>query len=360
MRLLFLPGTTNSPASRVRVWQYVQPLRSMGHEVEIRLICPERHWTSSLPEGPLRKLHQAAGTGIRVGSALWALRDAEKFDVIFMNKDILPEIRINFLEPWLSRRNPRLVFDFDDAVYLGPRGKKLEKILPFFAHIIAGNPTLAEYAAGIAGAGRVSILPTVVNTDRIIPALNRMEGPLRIGWSGSSFTLKTCLPIVRNAVVELAQQEDFEFLVITEKKAELDWPGVRMRHVLWTPETEAQGLQQLDIGLMPLEDSPFERGKCGMKAIQYMAVGIPALVSPVGVNQEIVVEGLTGFHCDREEHWLNRLRELLEDAARRKQMGESGRQRAVSRYSLHYAIPKLLGIFETVSKGYSKKHENRV
>lgn len=348
MKILFLPGSKYFPPARYRLGEYVEPLKEKGCAVEVRLLKPDRLWQSSLPGG-LSWIHNKLGTVMRVASVLWMTRDAEKFDVIMMNRDLLPELRIDFLEPWLARRNPALVFDFDDAIHLGLREKKLRKILPHFGCIVAGNQNLAEFGAEISP-DRVYVLPTVVNTQRLFPPQKRAPGPLRIGWSGSTFTARESLPILKNILVRLAKEVNFEFVYICNSEPEVSWEGVKSRYIAWSEASENEGLQQMDIGLMPLEDTPFQRGKCGLKAIQYMAVGIPAVVSPVGANRTIVVDGQTGFHCRNEDEWVGKLRQLSQNEAQRLEMGRRARRHVEQHFSVEYAVPKLLSILETASK----------
>lgn len=348
MKILFLPGSKNFPPARYRLGEYVEPLRKKGCDVEVRLLWPDRLWQSPLPRG-LSWIHNKLGTIIRVISVLWMTRDAEKFDVIMMNRDLMPELRVDFLEPWLARRNPALVFDFDDAIHLGLRGNKLRKILPHFARIVAGNENLAEFGREICP-GRVHVLPTVVNTHRLFPPQQRNPGLLRVGWSGSTFTARESLPILKSILVRLAKEVDFEFVYVCNTKPEVQWEGVKSRYVPWTEATETAGLQEMDIGLMPLEDTPFQRGKCGLKAIQYMAVGIPAVVSPVGANITIVADGQTGFHCRNEDEWVSRIKQLIVNDAQRLEMGKNARRHVQQHYSVDEAIPKLMSILEKACK----------
>jgi glycosyltransferase involved in cell wall biosynthesis len=347
MKILLMPGSYTSPSSRFRIWQFVDPLKKLGHEVKVRVIHPERNWSSSYQYEAVRNFHQRLGTLQRVCSAIRHIQSAGNFDVIMMNRDLIPETRIDFLETWLCRKNPHIIFDFDDAIHLGNRSKKLEKILPHFAWITPGNEYLASYARQLNQ--RVTVWPTVVDTDSYQPVKARKPGPIRIGWSGSQSTIAYCLPLLKNIIIQLAKTEDFEFIVIAEVPPILDWPGVKWRYIPWTPDSEVAGLQEIDIGLMPLRDEPFERGKCGLKGIQYMGVGIPTLVSPVGVNKEIVLHGETGFHCFSNEEWLQSLRLLIHNPKLRKEMGRAGRIRVEEDYSIRSLLPKMQDIFEKVA-----------
>ena len=149
---------------------------------------------------------------------------------------------------------------------------------------------------------------------------------------------------------ELAKTEEYELLVVANAPPSATWEGVNMRFSPWSPETEVQHLQDMDMGLMPLPDKPFERGKCGFKAISYMACGTPAVVSPVGANTDIVVHGETGFHCRTDTDWMQCLRLLCRDEKLRRRLGESARARVEKHYSIDFLLPRMLQVFGQVSK----------
>lgn len=351
MRILFLPGSYTSPSARYRLWQFVGPLRSLGHSVDVRVICPPRPWGSRLKSAQLRRAHTYLGSLSRVISALWMLRDAEKFDVIMMNRDIVPETRVSFLEPWLAERNPRIIFDFDDAIHLGARQRKLRKILPFFSCITPGNDFLAEFACQIHK--NVIVLPTVIDTDHYSVVGWRVPGKIRLGWTGSESTARNHLPLLEPILIELARREDFEFIVVSAENPQLKLPGVDWRFIPWSSHTEVHSVQMMDIGLMPLLDKPHERGKCGLKAIQYMGVGIPAVVSPVGANKDIVVDGVTGFHATSEQEWVDKIGMLMNDPGLRKTMGLTGRRHVEAHYSVRSLLPQMINVFEQVQASHS-------
>ncbi|MCL4439288.1 MAG: glycosyltransferase family 1 protein, partial [Firmicutes bacterium] len=195
---------------------------------------------------------------------------------------------------------------------------------------------------------RVTILPTVINTDIYYSVPKRTPGPLRVGWSGSRLSFPS-LYWIEPVIAELAQRLAFEFVVIAEVRPNLNWPGVNWRYIPWTPETEVAGLQEIDIGIMPLEDNPSERGKCGLKAIQYGGVGIPAVVSPVGINKDIVLNGATGFHCSSQEEWLFNLNLLLGDNQLCEKMGMTGRKHIEKYYSIKSLLPNMVELFHKVA-----------
>jgi len=348
MNFLFLTGSRTAPSSRFRVWQFAQPLRDLGHSVTVRVPFPHHYWQSSIRRRELRYLHSLIARCSQIVTALYNLRDAHCYDIVFMNRPLIPPPKLTFVEPWLARRNRRLIFDFDDAIYVGKHERKLRTILPHFACITAGNEYLASFARQTNP--RVEIWPTVVDTNRFRPRLNRKPGPVRIGWSGSSWTLKDHFPLLEGVLRELAKTEKYELLVVADAPPTAAWEGVNMRFSPWSPETEVHHLQGMDIGLMPLPDKPFERGKCGFKAISYMACGTPAVVSPVGANADIVVHGETGFHCRSDADWIQCLRLLCRDEKLRRRLGEAGRVRVEKHYSVNLLLPKMLQVFEQVSK----------
>lgn len=348
MKVLLFPGSSRAPAARFRIWQFVSPLKELGHEVKVRVLKPERYWVPQVRAGILNRVCGYGAGILRLISALWITRGVKGFDVIMMNRDLVPEPKISFLEICLSKRNPRLIFDFDDAIFLGPREHKLRKILPVFAAVTAGNEYLATFARQ--ANPRVEIWPTVVDTDRFTPIKQRHPGPLRIGWSGSHSTLKSCLPLLEKVITEFARTTLFELLIIADKAPSFTWPGVKIKYIPWSPEKEVETLQLFDFGLMPLKDSPFERGKCGAKALTYMAIGIPAVVSPVGVNAEIVIPGEHGFHCRTDTEWLQAFRVLADDPDLRSEMGRKAVERVKAYYSVRSLVPKMVSTFEALSR----------
>jgi glycosyltransferase involved in cell wall biosynthesis len=274
---------------------------------------------------------------------------ARGFDAVILNRDLVPEARESFLERFLLRCNPRVIFDFDDAIHIGTRNNKLRRLLPEFAWITPGNEYLASFARELSA--RVTVWPTVVDTENYRPVAQRRPGPIRVGWSGSDATARQCLPLLEGVLRRLARVVPFEFVVIAGGDPCLNWPGVVCRFLPWTPLTEVACIQEIDVGLMPLRDEPFERGKCGAKAIQYMGAAIPALVSPVGANAEIVQDEITGYHCRTEADWVRRLLQLIQDSALRHHLGEAAREHVVRRYSVQYMLPLIGEVLSQVSNG---------
>lgn len=236
----------------------------------------------------------------------------------------------------------KIIFDFDDAIWLpntseNNRGvawlkfhQKTRLICSWAYKISAGNDFLCDYARSFNA--NVVYNPTTVDTENWhnSPKIHENKKVV-IGWTGTHSTmqyLNELLPVFEN----LEKKYDFELLIISNQKPDFELKSLRF--CVWKKETEIADLLQMDIGIMPLQDDAWAKGKCGFKALQYMALGIAAVVSPVGVNAQIVDENENGFLCENLEDWENKLTLLLENFELRQQMGFAARQKIVQNYSV--------------------------
>ncbi len=248
---------------------------------------------------------------------------------------------------WLLAFRRPLVFDFDDAIYLGDTSQanawsrglksatKVEAICRVARHVTVGNEFLAGYAKD--RAREVTVIPSTIDTDvyQIQPrAQNRL--PV-LGWTGSVTTVPYLMALAP-ALRRLREKREFELRVIGAK---VDIDGLAIHCLPWRAETEPDDLRALDIGLMPLSDDEWSRGKCGMKALQYMALGIPPVVSPVGANATIVRDGVSGFYARTEEEWIDRIALLLEDEPLRRSLGQEARTTIEESYSARTHAPRM-------------------
>ncbi|CAG2146160.1 hypothetical protein LMG31506_03338 [Cupriavidus yeoncheonensis] len=306
-----------------------------------------------LPDAVLSKRYARSRYGITalLGSyarRLLALAGQRDFDLIWIEKEALP-----WLPAWLERallKGIPYVLDYDDAqfhVYDLHRsnlvrrvyGGRLDALMSGARLVVAGNEYLAERARR-AGADWVEIIPTVIDLNRYGIRPRPSTGgsaPLRIVWIGSPSTVRY-LDGLRTALASLADRHRFVLRVIG---SEFVAPGVEVECVPWTEETEAASIGDCDIGIMPLMDTPWERGKCGYKLIQYMACGLPVVASPVGVNQEIVQDGVNGFLAHSEADWVAKLSHLLESTERRHRMGSAGRGMVEQCYCVQMVGPRM-------------------
>jgi glycosyltransferase involved in cell wall biosynthesis len=248
-----------------------------------------------------------------------------------------------------------LVFDFDDAIYLTDTSQanawsrwlkpstKAATICRLASHVIVGNEFLARFAKDLSR--EISVVPSTIDTDyyRVHPrAPNNV--PV-IGWTGSVTTLPY-LTALAPALRRLREKQEFELRVIGTK---VDFKGLAVNCVPWRAETEPDDLSSVDVGLMPLPDNEWSRGKCGMKALQYMALEIPPVVSPVGVNATIVEDTVNGFHARTEEDWVDRIALLLKDELLRRGLGRQARKTVVESFSAAVHAPRVARILATTS-----------
>jgi glycosyltransferase involved in cell wall biosynthesis len=237
------------------------------------------------------------------------------------------------------------LFDFDDAIWIHSvseanrrfgflkNTKKIPKLASLADTVLAGNEYLAAWARQ--HNSRVVVVPTTVDTERFVPVPREDDGkrPIVIGWVGSPSTLAhfaTVVPALARVKERLGERVTFKVIGDPAyREPRLGIVGER-----WNAATEVADVAQFDLGLMPLPDDEWAKGKCGLKGLQYMAMGIPALLSPVGVNPTLVTPGLDGFLPGSEGEWVATLTALVKDPALRRRVGEAGRKTVVERYSV--------------------------
>jgi glycosyltransferase involved in cell wall biosynthesis len=230
-------------------------------------------------------------------------------------------------EPWLRRP---FVLDVDDAIFLGTRGASADRIARRASLILCGNGFLAEHFARF---GEVRLLPTAVDTDVFHPAAAPAPSPV-IGWSGSSSGLPYVYAI-ESALTTVAQRRPKTRLrIVSDRPPEFrTFPAERVDFVRWTPSIDASVLRSFTVGLMPLDDSPWSRGKCSFKMLTCMASGVPVVVSPVGMNTEVLALGRCGIGASTHDEWVDALTHLIDDADTAGAMGAEGRRIVEQRFS---------------------------
>ncbi len=350
LQVLFLTEGTTVPASRYRVQQLVPHLEKRGIDCTVRPAYGDGYnrW-SDTPAAPVYKL---ACSLQRIPYAM----DGDQFDVVFLQRPALPFSAI--AERLANWRNPQTIFDVDDAIFVGPDGRErrrqkeaFEQIVDRCAHVICGNEYLAERTRERTP---TSVIPTVVDTEIYAPSPGGGGGdgddPVTIGWMGtaSNFdSLAMVAPMLARLVTEL---EDLELLLVSNRRFEpLDGvDGVEQQQ--WSSQREVELLRRFDIGLMPLVDNAATRGKCGFKAIQYMAVQTPVVASPVGVNRQLFDDQQAGILAGDVEAFEAAIRELVDDRGRRRAMGRAGRRQVRHHYSVDAVIERYVELLETVAR----------
>ncbi|WP_422126390.1 glycosyltransferase family 4 protein [Thioalkalivibrio sulfidiphilus] len=331
-------------SSRVRYLQYREHFAEQGWTLEVSPLF-SNVYVEALYARRGRWLQTINGYATR----LLTLTRARHFDVLIVEKELFPFFPALF-EQMIDRLGVPYLVDYDDALFhrydrhrlalvRGLLGRKIDAVMRHAAVVVAGNNYLAE-RAHTAGAKRIEVIPTVVDTERYQPAKKRAAGPPVVGWIGTPKTSHYLYPLV--PVFEaLAEQTGARFVAVGARAS--DFAGTPVEAWPWSEESEVASIQQFDIGIMPLPDSPWERGKCGYKLIQYMACGVPVVASPVGVNREIVRSDDYGFLAEGPDEWYDRLSELLNcDASTRAAMGRQCRSRVEEWYSVKAQAPRLM------------------
>jgi glycosyltransferase involved in cell wall biosynthesis len=340
-------------STRQRLIQYLPHLAAAGIEVEHNPLLPDEYVRGvATGQGyPRRRILSAYLHRFR---QLVAGTDA---DLVWIYAELFPYLPGAF-ERLAFRSGKPVVYDCDDAFFHGydahpdPRvrrllGRKLEPLLRGAAAACVGNAYLQGYAARFCE--RTMILPTVVDTAvyGAAPASGRLR-PVTIGWIGSPSTwpyMRPILPLLR----ELAQSRGIRIRIVgAGPAARADaFPGLEL--IEWSEETEVDEVRALDIGLMPLPDDIWARGKCGYKLLQYMACALPVVASPVGINGEIVVPGENGLLPTNEAEWRDALLRLIDDPALRQAFGTAGRRRVEERYSLAVHAPRFIRLLKSIA-----------
>jgi glycosyltransferase involved in cell wall biosynthesis len=369
MKILFLVPYPfdEAPSQRFRFEQYDTLLSQKGFETTFQSFLSHATWKLFYGSGNVPK----KGFALLIGflKRLLTLLSVPTYDYVLIHREVTPVGPPIF--EWIIAKvfRKKIIYDFDDAIWLTDKTNEseLEKIIRWRSKVASickwsykvscGNEYLAAYAKQFNS--NVVVNPTTIDTERVhnpeltpLPPLFQKErgksaqadgGELVIGWTGSHSTLKYLSSI--ESVLQTIEHEfpHVSFLVIADRKTVLKL--TRLNFIPWNKETEASDLQKMDIGIMPLPDDEWAKGKCGFKALQYMAMEIPCVVSPVGVNTSIIEHGVNGFLGTSEKEWESYLRTLINDAGLRKNLGEAGRKRVVEQYSVKSNAENFLKLF---------------
>jgi glycosyltransferase involved in cell wall biosynthesis len=341
-QLLFVTGRGRlDPASHKRVYDLLLPLERLGYRAEIASVEWELLWSirKRVQCGDTKYKYLMRGLNAmrvlpvlvraRTSLALGRLdRLARSVDAVIVNQHFLDAETRRLLRS----RARFVVYELDDAVWLRDEAAA-RAMIDLSDLVVAGNEFLADYVRPFHA--DVAVIPTGVRLDRYPERLGERspDGKLRVGWVGSPSTAKY-LEILTEPLREVGRRIPVEFVVVGTADAELPaFTNVDLRTHPAIPYDPAAFVPGFDVGVMPLFDGDAERGKCGAKALEYMAAGVPAVCSPVGVNREIVEHGVSGFLAAGPAEWADILATLARDAALRHRVGAAGRERVRLRYS---------------------------
>lgn len=339
-------------SSRVRIYQYLPYLNAHGFTITVAPLLDDEYLKSIYAHRRINWEHIFDCYCKR----LRYLLTSRNYDLIWIEKELFP-----FTPAWaevlLSCVGIPYVVEYDDAVFhrYDMHSNKLVRVLlrskidvvmRQSAMVIVGNDYLAERAKH-AGATRVEYLPSVIDLEQY-PASSRKSNQIfTVGWIGTPVTAKY-LHLVHSALAEVCQGGKGRLVLIGSGEIELDGVPIEIRP--WTDRTENIDIQSFDVGIMPLPDEPWERGKCGFKLIQYMACLKPVVASPVGVNGKIVEEGINGFLASSRDDWVNALSALRVDRDLRNHMGRAGRKKVEANYCVQVTAPILADLLRSVCR----------
>jgi len=355
IRVLALsPIPEEGAGCRFRIAQFIPYLESVGFSVTLdSLFTPEFFRLVYKPGHYAQKAAAFAALSLK---RLGSLRGSSHYDLILVYREMFP-VGPALVERLLAaRRRPPVVFDFDDAVFLPSvsdanrliaalkQPQKVASIIRHSDHVITGNDFLASYARRFNSA--VTTIPTCVDTDRFVPArradcdarADETHEPI-VGWIGSP-TTASYIRGLANVLRRVRERHPF-VLRVSGTGEPLAIPDVRVDNRPWSMADEVSLFNTCDVGVYPLADDEWSKGKCGFKAIQFMACGVPVIASAVGVNRTIVQDGVNGLLAATEDEWVEKLSRLLADAALRARLAEAGRRTIEESYSLRVTAPML-------------------
>jgi glycosyltransferase involved in cell wall biosynthesis len=349
--IVFAKYGDRAASTRQRFAQYRSHLAAANITLDIYPLFDNTYLEALFTKGMRSKTHTFL-------AYLHRLRDLLRigsYDFIMVQYELFPYLPAPF-EALLRLTKKPVVYDIDDAIFhqydahKNPRirsflGGKLHPIMKRADLALCGNTYLADYVSRFSK--RTEIVPTVVDTDnyRTRPT-PETHAPITVGWMGSPSTWDYCLPMT-DMLSENTRAGRLSFLAVgAEHKASDDFP---FTFRAWEESREVADIHDMDIGIMPIPDAPWARGKCGYKLIQYMACGLPVIASPVGVNRDIVTHGVNGFLASSEAEWREAITTLATHASLRARMGEEGRKRVVERYSLQAHGPRVAQLLRALS-----------
>ncbi|NNC86090.1 MAG: glycosyltransferase [Bacteroidia bacterium] len=328
------------PGQRFRYEQYLSALEEDGFDYELSFIVSKRDDKILYKPGNyIWKFWFALKAYLFRIKELFTLG---QYDIIFIYREALLT-RSVFFEKMYHKSKAKLIYDFDDAIWVHDVSDanknlgwlknpgKYSKIMSLCDIVFAGNEYLASYAKQFNP--NVKIVPTTIDTDYHVGS-ERIANPICIGWTGSLTTLKyfeSLLPCLIELKKQCADKLTFKVIVDVEK----EYPELGISTTPWSLDTEISELNKIDIGIMPLPDDDWSNGKCGFKGLQYMSLSKATIMSPVGVNNQIINDGVNGLLAKGNNEWKKALVSLIENPELRKKIGTEARKTIENQYSLN-------------------------
>lgn len=353
MKVLFLTQTSAVGASaRYRVYQYAEYLKAEGIEFDIVPAIPDKVMK-------LKDVSKVYFYGLQAFRRILDLGRAKHYDVIFLQRDMIVHL-YPILEKMIAAMNSNIIFDFDDAIYLYPANKrpgmvfkllwdkrKIERIIRLSKHIIVSNNFLKAYAKNFTN--NITIIPTSIDLNyypinKICKA--KSKDIVKIGWIGSQGTFHY-LENIFSVFKRLAKKYKVEIRVIGARGGIID--GLPITYKEWSQGTEVNAISDFDIGVMPLTDDEWSRSKSATKLLQYMAAGVPAVASPIGINSEIIKDGINGFLAGNDSAWIEKISILIENRQLCNDIINNARADVEKNYSVQANAIKLIKVIKSVA-----------
>jgi glycosyltransferase involved in cell wall biosynthesis len=350
VRVLFLTKyTATGPSSRYRVVQFLPFLDARGIGWDLQSLHDDRYLGARFAGRSVSPLYLAG----RVASRTGALLRAKRYDVVFIQKEMFPHM-LDVPEFLLAKAGVRTIVDLDDAIHLFYENasgwkralrEKIPRVLERASVVLAGNRWLEAYARGYTD--RVRFFPTVVDTDRVSASESRGAASPVVGWMGTPETVRY-LHALGPVLEDVARRTPISLLVVGGEAPALR--GVTVESKPWNEREEVTDLHRMDIGVMPLADDAWSRGKCSLKLLQYMSAGVASVASPLGSAPEIVTPGTDAFLAGDASAWRDRLIELASAPELRRAMGARARARVEAAYSLRVWGPRFAEAIEDAAR----------
>lgn len=339
------PYPEKGASARYRVFNFVDKLKNMNIDVDIDVLLDNTYFAYRI-SGNIEnsKLLKKVILSL-IRRAIW-INSGRSPSIIYIHRQIVPKFQ-NVLDQVFISKKIRYVFDMDDAVFTE---YPIDHLLKRCAAVTVGNRYLADYVERVAPGVPVTIIPTTVDTSVWTVAERSVGGPLVVGWIGTGSTFRRYLQPVLTDLVRVSREHGAEFRVIAGLDVKDATEAAGAVFVPWSLETEVREVQAFDIGVMPLHDDEYVRGKCAFKLIQYGAVGIPSVGTDIGANGEVVQNGVTGYLTASAADMVSQVGVLLQDAPLRERMGRAARQVIEQKFSLDSQVPVLADVFRRVAE----------
>ncbi len=360
--LFWVPYPKEGQSNRFRVEQYLPYLDAEGIGYSLRpFVSSEFYRVLYQPGGFPRKFYFFIKSFLR---RIIDLLSIFKYDLVLVHREAFPFGPPIFEILAFKCFKKPLVHDFDDAIFLGERSEanraisflknpgKVARIISFSQQVIVGNNYLNEYAEQFNK--NITVIPTPIDTEKYKPFNSPHEkNGVVVGWIGSHSTAGYLLEL-KDVFQQLKKDNsDLVIRLIGAEKYEKLLPGTECR--AWRLKDEIEELGSFDIGLMPMPDNPWTKGKCAFKLLLYMSMGIPAVCSPVGMNEEVIRDGENGFFASTSEEWLKKIQVLVSDRDYRMKIGAAGRRSVQEKYDLKLWAPVFIGVLKEAAK---RREEN--